>query len=373
MNGHQAETGAPVPTLALVGGFLGAGKTTLLTAVAASLRQRGLRAAVVTNDQGSELVDTTIVGASGAVVAEVTKGCFCCRFDDLTDVVDQLILSERPHYILAEAVGSCTDLAATVVRPLQQQYGPSLKVAPLLVVVDPTRLVELSAPQLSPAALELGWLLHTQLEEADAIAVTKSDLDLDVETAVAELTGDYPGTPIQRISGATGHGLDELIGSWLDGSQRAGRRALELDYHRYGKAEALMAWSDVAVSLSSDDGFDPDLWLSELLGDVKTSLKSAGAIVGHVKAVLSSGANGVLAKGSLSGQGDPQADLRHGRLVPNATALVNARVGLSPPTLAGFVSAALDRAATQTGARCKVVRRSDFAPPQPAPTHRLPV
>ena len=46
------------PWIAIVGGFLGAGKTTLILAAAKELERRGIRSAVILNDQGNELVDT---------------------------------------------------------------------------------------------------------------------------------------------------------------------------------------------------------------------------------------------------------------------------------------------------------------------------
>ena len=62
----------------LVGGFLGAGKTTTMLAAARLLEARGERVAVITNDQGTDLVDTRLaqlVGERECRVAEVTGGC----------------------------------------------------------------------------------------------------------------------------------------------------------------------------------------------------------------------------------------------------------------------------------------------------------
>ena len=78
------------PILILVGGFLGAGKTTLLLQAAARLRDRGLRAAIITNDQGGELVDTRLVNASGYAAEEIAGGCFCCRFSDFISAAERL-------------------------------------------------------------------------------------------------------------------------------------------------------------------------------------------------------------------------------------------------------------------------------------------
>src|SRR5215470_14545102 len=100
----------------MVGGFLGAGKTTTLTRLARHYMARGQRVGLVTNDQAQDLVDTNSLRGQGFPVEEVAGACFCCRFDELMEKVESLEESQRPDVILAEPVGSCTDLVATVVQ-----------------------------------------------------------------------------------------------------------------------------------------------------------------------------------------------------------------------------------------------------------------
>ncbi len=123
----------------MVGGFLGAGKTTAMLRLAEHLTQRGQRVGLITNDQSQGLVDTSIVASNGYPVEEITGGCFCCRFNSLTDAADRLTRDARPDVFLAEPVGSCTDLRATVQYPLRRLYGDDYRVAPLSVLVDPMR------------------------------------------------------------------------------------------------------------------------------------------------------------------------------------------------------------------------------------------
>ena len=94
---------------------------------------------MITNDQSQGLVDTSMVNAKGYPVEEITGGCFCCRFNSLTDAADRLTRDARPDVFLAEPVGSCTDLRATVQYPLRRLYGDDYRVAPLSVLVDPMR------------------------------------------------------------------------------------------------------------------------------------------------------------------------------------------------------------------------------------------
>src|SRR6266705_2563604 len=122
----------------MIGGFLGAGKTTTIARLARDYMKRGQRVGLVTNDQAQDLVDTTSLRAQGFPVEEVAGACFCCRFDDLVDKVGRLQEGERPEVIMAEPVGSCTDLVATVVQPLRDLYRDRFEVAPYPVLFKPS-------------------------------------------------------------------------------------------------------------------------------------------------------------------------------------------------------------------------------------------
>jgi G3E family GTPase len=128
--------------LVIVGGFLGAGKTTLILRVAQMLRAQGISPAIITNDQGNDLVDTAQATLRGIPVAEVPAGCFCCRFDALITAAGRLEQEASPQVILAEPVGSCTDLAATVVLPLERMYQTRFTLAPLTIAADARRLLD---------------------------------------------------------------------------------------------------------------------------------------------------------------------------------------------------------------------------------------
>jgi G3E family GTPase len=130
----------------MVGGFLGAGKTTTLGRLARFYQARGQRVGIVTNDQAEGLVDTHNLRSQGLSVAEVAGACFCCRFNDLLARVDELRSAGRPDVILAEPVGSCTDLVATVVQPLKDLYGAQFNVAPYPVLFKPSHGLKILRP-----------------------------------------------------------------------------------------------------------------------------------------------------------------------------------------------------------------------------------
>ena len=152
----------------MLGGFLGAGKTTALAKLARWLSDRGLRVGLITNDQGSQLVDTTVLRARGFPVEEIAGGCFCCRFNSLIEAAERLTANSRPEVFLAEPVGSCTDLVATVTYPLRKIYGEAFTIAPLSVLVDPVRARRIFGLEDGGNFSEkVRYIYRKQLEEAE--------------------------------------------------------------------------------------------------------------------------------------------------------------------------------------------------------------
>src|SRR5947208_17022151 len=159
----------------MIGGFLGAGKTTTVARLARHYWYRGQRVGLVTNDQAQELVDTNSLRAQGFPVEEVAGACFCCRFDDLVGQVGRLQQNERPDVILAEPVGSCTDLVATVVQPLRDLYGDRFEVAPYPVLFKPSHGLKILRGEGGGFSAKAAYIFRKQLEEADAIVVNRID------------------------------------------------------------------------------------------------------------------------------------------------------------------------------------------------------
>jgi Ni2+-binding GTPase involved in maturation of urease and hydrogenase len=373
---YPRVSSAERPLLVAVGGFLGAGKTTTLLRTADRLRHRGQRVAIVTNDQASDLVDTAHARAALArveAVVEVSGGCFCCRFDRLQDVLQDVIERTRPDVILAEAVGSCTDLAATVYQPLRQLPGmPPVRLGPLTAVVDGSDLrgtgqLDRPSPRRSPVA----YLRDRQLAEADLILLNKTDLlsPDEIAAVTSALLRAYPGAPILPISAATGAGIPR----WLDhlaAFPAAGSRVVDVDYDTYAQAEASLGWLNLEGALSTA-GAQPlagTLWIESFIGALRDSVEADGAEIAHVKLWLESDTGS--AGGSLAGDGVPRAWTR-GTLGHRVRLLVNARIAAWPDALRQWIEDSIAQAGRATGATFKCQSLAAFSPPRPIPHYRL--
>ncbi len=276
------------PWIVVVGGFLGAGKTTLIVAATKELESRGLRSAVILNDQGEALVDTDLAKRNGMRSGEVTGGCFCCRFSDLMSVMGDL-RKYSPDVIFAEPVGSCTDISATTLRPLLE-YSDAYRIAPYTVLIDPARAEALLKQD---AEADMSFLFKKQLEEADLVCFTKAD----VHSELPELLG----TPVRQLSAKTGTGVAAWLDEVLSGVLTAGSEVLDIDYEQYARAEAALAWLNLQVTLRPPEPLSAAMVLGPFLDRLDTAFTANDIQIVHLKAIASSSQGYV--KAAICGNG----------------------------------------------------------------------
>ena len=340
------------PLLLLVGGFLGSGKTTLLLAAAARLRARGLRVALITNDQGGALVDTKLAATAGIATEQVMGGCFCCRFSKFTAAADRL-LEYDPDVILAEPVGSCIDISATILQPLKRYYAGRFRLAPFTVLVDPQKSEELAGAQADPY---LAYLFTNQLAEADLVCCNKSDLHSSCRTPCD-----------MRLSAVTGEGVAEWLDEVLAGSRVPGSRLLEVDYGYYAEAEAALGWLNWQAHLRLDDALSPPAVVGPLLDDLDNALSRAEIEIAHLK-IFDEAPTGYL-KASLCRNGDDpfvQGDL-DASPAQSHELIVNLRACAAPERLESIVKEVAGRLPGEISVR----HLESFRPAAPRPEHRL--
>ena len=268
--------------LVLLEGFLGSGKTTLMLEIGRRLAARGKKAGYITNDQGAYLVDTAFALSEGSAVAEVTGSCFCCNFPALIDNIAKLKESHDPDIIIAEAVGSCTDLGATVVLPLQERHGDSIEVVGYYVAVDGGRLPDeysIRMNLLDPRSPKETLIAH-QIKEAVNLLITKSD-SLDEEDLAAGrqlLSRINPRARIRACSARDGSGVEELLDEILAGRETRIEAMVPLDYAVYARAEAEYGWYNGQWE-EANDADDWDGFLRSLAAKLDSEIAHAKLLV----------------------------------------------------------------------------------------------
>jgi G3E family GTPase len=359
----------------MVGGFLGAGKTTSILRLADWLTARGLRVGLVTNDQGGGLVDTALAAAHRMPVEEIVGGCFCCRFTSLVEAAESLVRETAPDVLIAEPVGSCTDLVATVTLPLEQIYGDRFTVAPMSVVVDPLRAERVLGLADSKLSEHVGYIYRKQLEEAEIIAINKCDL-VDaprLERLRTALTAVNPRATVLECSARDGTGLEPWFARLLADTSQAAAIA-EIDYDRYALGESLLGWLNAEVRIGAADAaeFDGNKLLVAILSQIREALAASGHEIAHLKGTLAiEGDPYELAAANLVRTAD-SAHLSHRLAEPVdiGRLLVNLRAEADPADLERAVRAAVSAAAANVPHA--VIHLEHFRPGRPVPTHRIP-
>lgn len=358
-------------------GFLGAGKTTLMLAAAELLRSKGLTVAAVTNDQGDLLVDSNMVEKRGLPFGQVQGGCFCCRFDDLAETLHMIMAANRPDVILAEAVGSCTDLTATVIRPLLSLYGDLFKVRQLTSVIDPLRLEQMisGGEEEKPSGFspEIGYIFRKQLEEASCLLLNKTDLlSTDrIERLAKLLRMEFPEASVLTASTINGDGVN----SWLEhivNDAAPFNSALDIDYDIYAAGESQLGWLNAAFTAEGavdDVAGMCQAFTSRLAGE----LEAAGAEIAHLKLWAQDETDSLkmsIVRNTGSCLMDDQPDTLWS--TDRVTVWINARIQTDHNLLEDKVLLAVEWLRSEFGLDVTVHELECFAPARPVPTYRIP-
>jgi G3E family GTPase len=350
--------------IVIIGGFLGSGKTTIINRLARALNRSGKNIAMITNDQGGALVDTQYCAAQGMEVAEVQRGCFCCRFDEFMLSARSLVGRTSPDMILAEPVGSCTDLLATVVAPLKILYPHEFTVAPLIILVDAERAVEAGFNSESIG----DYLRRHQIQEGEVVVLSKMDKVTGEELEqVRDVIGEMnPSAEIVPYSTFTDRGLEHLLGVIMS-DRVSGRTPVQIDYDVYARAEAELGWYNGVYHFHAHRADSYDLATRVLRG---IAAQYQPDDIAHAKVMLHSETNAVKISAVLrSITVDAVKGSRYSE--GNVTMTVNARIVSSPEDLQEAVRKSVQKAMEQTGLSLEGFEDECFSPSRPNPTHRM--
>jgi G3E family GTPase len=354
--------------LILVGGFLGAGKTTMLWETARRIMANGQRVGLITNDQAPELVDTALLLHNDVKVAEVSGSCFCCNFNGLISAIEQVREEANADVIIAEPVGSCTDLSATIMQPLKEKMGRELLISPLSVMADPDRLTDIMNGGNAGLHSSAAYIFRKQLDESDIILISKVDLAEAADLAILKekVRLNFPEAEVMTVSAVSGEGIDEWF-SHVMLSTDSGKRMAEVDYDVYAEGEAVLGWLNMTIELKGEPT-DWDLFAEDLLQDLSKKFDEGRYAVGHVKMILEVGKNYLM--GNLTGLGNTLNIRGLAGTGTNARLTLNARVEMDPETLEKIVRNTLELN-TAGKIAIKIVALRSLSPGRPNPTFRF--
>ncbi|HSQ44095.1 MAG TPA: GTP-binding protein [Ginsengibacter sp.] len=357
--------------LCLVGGFLGSGKTTAILEATKYLSNAKHKVGIITNDQGIQQVDFLFIKSHDIPSEEVSGGCFCCNYDVLVESIHNLIVRNNPDIIFAESVGSCTDLAATVINPLLSFNTGKYEIV-LSVFADARLLIQFLKSETQVFNDNVNYIYGKQLEEADIIVVNKIDLLNNGQLALVKklITEEYSDKIILYQNSlseeSVTHWAQLITNNFLDTSLRS---TPEIDYDVYGAGEAELAWLDEEIGIVTKDKHAVAC-ACLLINTIYTKLTEMGYSIGHLKFLMDDGNE--QKKISFNAIATELNDIVANRPETDRIILIiNARVQVSPSSLRKIIANAIIE--TELSSHCRIMEYnlSAFRPAYPRPTHRI--
>jgi G3E family GTPase len=347
----------------LVSGFLGSGKTTAIQTACKLLMAEGLKVGVITNDQGIKLVDTGYFASNEIPNRQVINGCFCCNYNSLDENIQSLIQTNNPDIIFAESVGSCTDIIATVMKPLLQ-FKKDIAVT-VSTFADARLLHMLFVENRQLFNDEVKYIFTKQLEEAEIIVVSKIDLiTKETHKAVQQyLQENYSGKQMIFINGTNEASAEQWL-NIIQKSQQINPSSLNIDYNVYGAGEAMLAWLDAELEIYSSANNAQQI-AAELVQTIYQNIQHANLAIGHLKFLIDD-----KIKISYTILAEEFNNIKTDN-TSSAFILINARIQTTPVFLTELIHKAIQQ--TENENSCSIVKKSfaSFQPGYPKPTHRI--
>lgn len=350
--------------LHLISGFLGSGKTTAIQTACKTLMAEDMRVGVITNDQGIKLVDTGFFESHAVPNRQVINGCFCCNYNALDENIQSLIQTNDPDVIFAESVGSCTDIVATVMKPLLQ-FRKDVTVT-VSTFADIQLLYMLFVEKKHLFNDEVQYIYQKQLEEAEIIIVSKIDLvnEETISRVQHFLKDQYQHKRVIYVNGTSEESTMQWLNLITEKTAAVAPASLEIDYDIYGAGEAMLAWLDEEFELFSNNDSAVEDAVS-LANNIYRQLKNNKLSIGHFKLLINQQLK--ISYTEMHAAHIPVTIPKAAR----AEIVLNARVQTDPETLREIISNAMDDLQKEKNCSIKVTNSSAFIPGYPRPTHRI--
>lgn len=347
----------------LLSGFLGSGKTTAIQHATRALLQQGVKTGVITNDQGIKLVDADLFKYLNIPSRQVINGCFCCNYNDLDAAIQSLTETNKTEIIFAESVGSCTDIVATVLKPLLQSHTDTTVTVSTFADI---RLLEMILDGGANFDESIHYIYLKQLEEAGIIVINKIDMVTTEKLhTIQQLMQEKYGNKILLYQNS----LDkDSIEQWLHTLDHyhsaATLQSLHIDYDIYAAGEAKLAWLDEELEIYSRDG-NALQQAENIINNIYLKINEQQYNIGHLKFLV----NGA-GKISFTSGNQPPAVIEK-EPASKSSLLINIRAETAPEIIKQLIAEAIYETETQSGCKIIVLSLAAFQPGYPRPTHRI--
>ena len=348
----------------LLTGFLGSGKTTAIQQAAQELINQKIKTGIITNDQGSKLVDGGLFKHLDIPSREVINGCFCCNYNELDANITSLVLAAGAEVIFAESVGSCTDIIATVLKPLLQ-FRTDTQVT-VSTFADARLLLMMLREDAKEFDEAIRYIYFKQLEEAAIVIINKIDLVESGQLAILKdiMQKKYSDKICLFQNSYSKHDIKQWLEVLVNYNVNTAVASLDINYDTYAAGEAKLAWIDQEIEIFSPD--NNAIQQAELLiNKIYESVKTKGYAIGHLKFLLNNSIK--ISFTSYDDQPKPIAP----RPAPTAGLLINMRVQTIPENITKLIANAITEIENQSGYRITISSLSAFQPGYPQPEHRL--
>lgn len=355
----------------LVGGFLGSGKTTAIINACKLLSYRQTKTSVITNDQGDYLVDSRFFQNCEIPFGEVTGGCFCCNYNQLDSQIGWLKKNFNPMAIFAETVGSCTDLVATVLKPLLRYNKSNIQQITFSSFVDSRLLLMYLEGKSLPFSIETNYIWEKQIEEAEILIVNKVDLlsVYEIDRLKCLAGSSFPAKHLLFQNSLVSGSVNNWIETISKDQELKDYKTIDVDYNKYAQGEANLAWLDEEIEIITDNGTSVEITI-DFIKNLLMVIKLNKLPIGHLKFYLSFNKQFIkLSYTTL--QDESQQDAIEPERSNAVNLLVNARIQATPDELYNIFINLLNRIKLLNNVTINEKHLSYFKPGFPNPTHRL--
>ena len=176
-----------------------------------------------------------------------------------------------------------------------------------------------------------------------------------------------PGLPVRTLSAKSGQGVAEWLHEILAGEIALRNTILEIDYARYARAEAALAWLNCRVSARPHIAVSPAMLAGPLLEGISAAIAAQGLRIVHLK-LLNACATGYIKAGLCGNQEEPRVEgVLDAEPCGDHDLLLNIRAVGDPAALRAIVERELER----LDAKVEIRSLECFRPAAPQPQHRV--